>query len=93
MKGVLPCWFVGFVVPVHYLNSFVLTAQQARQAAVLGRLSLSMCLWLKAHLWYHQDGSWIGTSTKTTAPLDMKGVVKNGGSRIMWVHLQVWKII
>jgi hypothetical protein len=86
------------VVPVQ--ETFFLTVplspppQQARQAAVPGRLSLTMCLWLKAHLWpYHQDGSWIGTSTKMTAPLDMKGVVKNGGSRIMWVHLQVWLTI
>jgi hypothetical protein len=30
---------------VHYFNSIVDIAQQARQAAVLGRLSLSMCLW------------------------------------------------
>ncbi len=30
---------------VHNSNSFVLIAQQAGQAAVLGRLSLSMCLW------------------------------------------------
>jgi hypothetical protein len=29
----------------HYLNSFVPIAQQARQAAVHGRLSLSVCLW------------------------------------------------
>jgi hypothetical protein len=30
---------------VHYFNSFLPIAQQARQAVVLGRLSLSMCLW------------------------------------------------
>jgi len=30
---------------VHYFNSFVTITQQAGQAAVLGRLSLSMCLW------------------------------------------------
>ncbi len=29
---------------VHYLNYFVPIAQQAGQAAVLGRLSLSMCV-------------------------------------------------
>jgi hypothetical protein len=33
-----------FIV-VHYFNSFVPIAQQAGQAAVLGRLSHSMCLW------------------------------------------------
>ncbi len=32
---------------VHYFNSFVPIAQQARQATLLGRLSLSMCLWSK----------------------------------------------
>ncbi len=30
---------------VHYLYSFVPIAQQAGQAAVLGHLSLSVCLW------------------------------------------------
>jgi hypothetical protein len=33
-----------FFLTVHYLNSFVPIAQQAGQAAVLGRLSLSVCL-------------------------------------------------
>jgi hypothetical protein len=32
---------------VHYSNSFVPIAQQAGQAAVLGRLSLCVCLWLR----------------------------------------------
>ncbi len=31
----------------YYINSFVLFAQQAGQAAVLGRLSLSVCLWIR----------------------------------------------
>ncbi len=31
----------------HYFNSFFLIAQQAGQAAVLGRLSLSVCLWYR----------------------------------------------
>jgi hypothetical protein len=35
-----------FFLTVHYFNPFVPTAQQAVQAAVLDRLSLSMCLWL-----------------------------------------------
>jgi hypothetical protein len=35
-----------FFLTVHYFNSFVTIAQQAGQAAVLGRLSLSVCLWL-----------------------------------------------
>jgi hypothetical protein len=30
---------------VHYFNAFFPIAQRARQAAVLARLSLSMCLW------------------------------------------------
>jgi hypothetical protein len=34
-----------FVLTIHYLYSFVPIAQQAGQAAVLGRLTLSMCLW------------------------------------------------
>jgi hypothetical protein len=34
-----------FFLTVHYFNSFVPIAQQAGQAAVLGRQSLSMCLW------------------------------------------------
>ncbi len=34
-----------FFLTIHYFNSFVPIAQQAGQAAVLGRLSLSMCLW------------------------------------------------
>jgi hypothetical protein len=33
-----------FFLTVHSFNSFVPIAQQARQAAVLGRLSVSMCL-------------------------------------------------
>jgi hypothetical protein len=33
------------ILTVHYFNSFVPSAQQAGQAAVLGRLSLSLCLW------------------------------------------------
>jgi hypothetical protein len=36
-----------FFLTVHYLNSFVPIVQQAGQADVLGRLSLSMCLWSK----------------------------------------------
>ncbi len=35
-----------FFLAVHYFNFFVLIAQQARQAAVLGCLPLSMCLWV-----------------------------------------------
>ncbi len=35
-----------FSFTVHYFNSFVPIAQQAGQTVVLGRLSLSMCLWL-----------------------------------------------
>ncbi len=34
-----------FFLTVHYFNSFVPVAQQAGQAAVLGRLSLNVCLW------------------------------------------------
>ncbi len=33
-----------FSSPVHYFNCFVANAQQARQSAVLGRLSLNMSL-------------------------------------------------
>jgi hypothetical protein len=33
-----------FFLTVHYFNSIVPIAQKAGQAAVLGRLSLSMCL-------------------------------------------------
>jgi len=36
---------IYFLLTVHYFNSFVPIAQHARQATVLGRLSLSMCLW------------------------------------------------
>jgi hypothetical protein len=35
-----------FFLVLHYLNSFAPLAQQAGQTVVLGRLSLSMCLWL-----------------------------------------------
>jgi hypothetical protein len=34
----------NFLLTVHYFNAFVLIAQQAGQAAMLGRLSLSKCL-------------------------------------------------
>ncbi len=34
-----------FFLTVHYFNSLVPIAQQAGQAAVLGRLSVSKCLW------------------------------------------------
>jgi hypothetical protein len=34
-----------FILTIYYLYSFVPIAQQAGQAAVLGSLSLSMCLW------------------------------------------------
>jgi hypothetical protein len=33
-----------FFLAIHFFNSFVPIAQQAEQVAVLGRLSLSMCL-------------------------------------------------
>jgi hypothetical protein len=39
-----------FFLAVHYFNSSVPIAQQAGQPAVLGRLSLSMCLWLSLGL-------------------------------------------
>jgi hypothetical protein len=56
MKGVPP-WLVrwacrtgtptiDFFLTVHYCNFFFPIPQQAGQAVVLGRLSLSMCLWL-----------------------------------------------
>jgi hypothetical protein len=70
IKGVLPCWFVGLVVPVQdillwlaHTNNYFFPrrtlfqiryppiAQQAGQAVVLGRLSISMCLWVQ-HLMY-----------------------------------------
>jgi hypothetical protein len=34
-----------FFLTVHYFDSFVPIAQQPGQAAVLGRLSFSTCLW------------------------------------------------
>jgi hypothetical protein len=40
-----------FFLSEHYFNYLVLIAQQARPAAVLGRLSLGMCLW-KSHLFF-----------------------------------------
>jgi hypothetical protein len=33
-----------FFITIHYYNSFVPIGQQAGQAAVLGRLSISVCL-------------------------------------------------
>ncbi len=44
-----------FLLTVHYFNSFVSIAQQAGQAAVLGRRSLFMCLWYRylVHYGYH----------------------------------------
>ncbi len=38
-----------FFLTVHYFMSFFPIAQQAGQAAVLGRLSLSLCLWFGSH--------------------------------------------
>jgi hypothetical protein len=38
-----------FFLTVHYFDSFVHIAQQAGQAAALGRLSLSMCLWYSSY--------------------------------------------
>jgi hypothetical protein len=38
-----------FFLTVQYFYSFVLITQQAGQAAVLGRLSLSVCLWSRVH--------------------------------------------
>ena len=45
----LPWLLLSALLTLHYYNSFVLIAQQAGQgqAAVQGRLSLSMYLWLK----------------------------------------------
>jgi hypothetical protein len=34
-----------FFLTIHYFDSFAPIAQQAGQAAVQGRLSISMCLW------------------------------------------------
>jgi len=39
-----------YFLTVRYFNFCVPIAQQARQAAVLDRLSLSMCLWVHTHL-------------------------------------------
>ncbi len=39
-----------FFLTVHYFNSFVPIAQPAGQAAVLGHLSLSECLWTQSFL-------------------------------------------
>jgi hypothetical protein len=39
-----------FSLTVQYFNTFVPIAQQAGQAAVMCRLSLIMCLWLKTAL-------------------------------------------
>jgi hypothetical protein len=46
-----------FFLTVHYFNSFVPIARQAGHAAVLGRLSLSMCLWVEllVHVRNHPD--------------------------------------
>ncbi len=61
----LSCWYKRFLfclgycslpttkyfsLSIHYFNYFVPIAQQARQAAMLGRLSLSMCLWSNTQL-------------------------------------------
>ncbi len=35
-----------FFLAIHFFNFFVPIAKPARQAAVLGRLSLSMCHWV-----------------------------------------------
>ncbi len=40
-----------FFLAVDYFNSFVPVAKQGGQAAVLGRMSLSMCLWFPP--WCH----------------------------------------
>jgi hypothetical protein len=37
-----------FFLTVHYFNSLVPIAHQAGQTAVLDRLSLSMCLWMRS---------------------------------------------
>jgi hypothetical protein len=39
-----------YFLTVHYFNSFAPNAQQAGQTAVMGRLSLSMCLWFNPML-------------------------------------------
>jgi hypothetical protein len=43
----------SFFLNIHYFNSFVTIAQQAGKAAMLGRLSLSVCLWL--FQWYKPE--------------------------------------
>ncbi len=53
--------------PVHYFNSFVPIAQQAGQAVVPGRLSLSMCLW--SSQWTTSQGDWDFTGLKETVAL------------------------
>jgi hypothetical protein len=45
----------NFFLAVHYFNSFVLIAQQAGQAAGLGRLSLIKCLWEQCICWTWLD--------------------------------------
>jgi hypothetical protein len=42
-----------FFITIHYYNFFVPFAQQARQAAMLGRLSISACLWpIPRKIWF-----------------------------------------
>ncbi len=50
-----------FFLTLHFFNSFVPIAQHSGQAAVLGRLSLSVCLWF----WQRaQDKSWFKDSCR-----------------------------
>jgi hypothetical protein len=43
-----------FYLTIHYFNAFAPIAQRAGQAAMLGRLSLSLCLWFRFSLFYLQ---------------------------------------
>jgi hypothetical protein len=68
-----------FFRTVHYFNAFVPSAQQAEQPAVLGRLSLSVCLWEERYQSSDADalngfsffliGQFKGLCHKTFAPI------------------------
>ncbi len=61
-----------FSLTVHYFNAFVLVTQQAGQAAVLGRLSLSVCV----------------SGNEFKAPKATKGIITVKGSILSSISLK-----
>ncbi len=81
-----------FFLTVHYFNSFVPIAQQAGQADVLGRLSLSVCLW--PHLFQIQRTSLMRLSPLIEFVILFHTILSTLSCSVLFLNLiLIWSIV